>query len=145
MASPAEAATPVRGWGGGRGGRAPTPSPERSPDAVVGFAFFVFILAGFEKEQRLPRRFAQDFGGHPPAELLLRERSGEQVNFKVATRVDDDGDLYLAAGWEFFAEEYDLCEGWLVLFRYCGGGRLVVRIFDGAQCRRFYQPWADRE
>ena len=59
-------------------------------------------------------------------------------------RVDDDGNLHLAVGWEFFAEEYNLSEGWLVHFRYCGGGRLAVRIFDGTQCRRYYLPWADR-
>ena len=74
-------------------------------------------------------------------EMLLREQSDTQPIWRVETYFDNEGDLFLTSGWTFFVQEYDLQEGWILKFRYCGDRKLAVRIFDGTQCRRHYPAW----
>jgi hypothetical protein len=39
-----------------------------------------------------------------------------------------------------FVEDYDLHQGWFLLFNYhCGTTKFDVKIFDGTQCQRKYE------
>jgi hypothetical protein len=53
---------------------------------------------------------------------------------------DGDGDMFFKGGWPRFAEDYDLHQGWFLLFDYhCGTTKFNVKIFDGTQCQKKYE------
>jgi hypothetical protein len=54
---------------------------------------------------------------------------------------DGKGDVFFKGSWSRFAEDYDLHQGWILLFNYhCGTSKFDVKIFDGTQCQKKYVP-----
>jgi hypothetical protein len=51
--------------------------------------------------------------------------------------------MFFKGGWPRFAEDYDLHQGWFLLFNYhYGTVKFDVKIFDGTQCQKKYAPKA---
>jgi hypothetical protein len=73
--------------------------------------------------------------GQELREAILREVSGEGSPYEVEVYYDGDGEMFFRGGWSCFAEDYDLHQGWFLLFNYhCGTVKFGVLIFDGTQC-----------
>ncbi|KAJ1285177.1 hypothetical protein BS78_03G260100 [Paspalum vaginatum] len=51
---------------------------------------------------------------------------------------DKHGDVDLGRGWKKFARAHDLRNGYLLVFRYDGGGELTVTVFDPSTCQKQY-------
>jgi hypothetical protein len=48
--------------------------------------------------------------------------------------------MFFRGGWPRFAKDYDLHQGWFLLFNYhCGTSKFDVKIFDGMQCQKKYE------
>jgi hypothetical protein len=47
--------------------------------------------------------------------------------------------MFVKGGWPCFAEDYDLHQGWFLLFNYhYGTMKFDVKIFVGTQCQKKY-------
>ncbi|WVZ68998.1 hypothetical protein U9M48_017863 [Paspalum notatum var. saurae] len=104
-----------------------------------GFQFFKILLPGmYEEALRLPARFVRELGARRDLKLRL---AGEGM---PAWDVDvfvggEHGDMYLGSGWKKFARAHDLRDGYLLVFRYDGGGgELTVTVFDVSTCQKQY-------
>jgi hypothetical protein len=88
--------------------------------------------------KRLPDKFAEFVDGVEPAELQLREASCNFRRWRVEVLFDGQGKMYLHTGWDKFARYLDLEPGCQLIFCYDGDGDMVVKVFDGTSCRRYY-------
>jgi hypothetical protein len=78
--------------------------------------------------------------GQELREAILREESGEGSPYEVEVYYDGDGEMFFRGGWSRFAEDYDLHQGWFLLFNYhCGTTKFDAKIFDGMQCQKKYE------
>jgi hypothetical protein len=67
--------------------------------------------------------------------------SSEGSPYEVEVYYDDEGDMFFTGGWPRFAKDYDLHQGWFLLFNYhCGTTKFDMMIFDGMQCEKKYEP-----
>jgi hypothetical protein len=58
----------------------------------------------------------------------------------VEVYYDGSGEMYFRGGWPGFAEDYDLHQGFFLLFNYhCGTSKFDVKILDGTQCQKKYE------
>jgi hypothetical protein len=105
------------------------------PSAGNIFSFFAFTGAQYHEQQRVPLKFTQFMDGQDLREAILQEVSGEGSPYEVEVYYDGDGEMFFRGGWPRFAEDYDLHQGWFLLFNYhCGTMKFDVKIFDGMQC-----------
>jgi hypothetical protein len=110
------------------------------PSAGNVFSFFAFARAQRREQQRVPLKFTQFMDGQELREAILREVSGEGSPYEVEVYYDGDGEMFFRGGWPHFAEDYDLHQGWFLLFNYhCGTAKFDVKIFDGTQCQKKYE------
>jgi hypothetical protein len=78
--------------------------------------------------------------GQELREAILREVSGEGSLYEVEVYYDGDGEMFFRGGWPHSAEDYDLHQGWFLLFNYhCGMAKFDVQIFGGTQCQKKYE------
>jgi hypothetical protein len=102
--------------------------------------FFAFTGAQCREQQRVPLKFTQFMDGQELREAILREELGEGYPYEVEVYYDGDGEMFFRGGWPHFAEDYDLHQGWFLLFNYhCGTTKFDVKIFDGTQCLEKYE------
>jgi hypothetical protein len=113
-----------------------TPSP---PFGNI-FSFFTFAGAQCHEQQRVTLNLTEFMDGRELHEAILREESGEGSPYEVEVYYYVDGEMYFRGGWPHFAEDYDLHQGFFVLFNYhCGTPKFDVKIFDGTQCQKKYE------
>jgi hypothetical protein len=112
------------------------------PQPLIGTVFYFFALAGAQchEQQRVPLKFTEFMDGQELREAILREVSSEGSPYEVEVYYDGDGEMFFRGGWPRFAEDYDLHQGWFLLFDYhCGTTKFDVKIFDGTQCKKKYE------
>jgi hypothetical protein len=65
-------------------------------------------------------------------EAILPEESSEGSSYEVEVYYDGNGEMFFRGSWPCFAEDYDLHQGWFLLFNYhYGTSKFDVKIFDG--------------
>jgi hypothetical protein len=66
--------------------------------------------------------------------------SSEGPPYEVEVYYDGDREMFFKGGWTRLTEDYDLHQGWLLLFDYhCGTEKFDVKIFVGTQCLKKYE------
>jgi hypothetical protein len=76
--------------------------------------------------------------GHELREAILREVSSDGPPYELEVYYDGQGDVFFKGGWPHLAEDYDLHQGWILLFNYhCGTAKFDVKILDGTECHGF--------
>jgi hypothetical protein len=104
------------------------------------FSFFAFAGAQCREQQRVPLKFTEFMDGQDLREAILREESGEGSPYGVEVYYDGDGEMFFRGGWPRFAENYDLHQGWFLLFNYHRGtAKFDMKIFNGTQCQKKYE------
>jgi hypothetical protein len=112
--------------------------PQASTKSI--FYFFTFTGAQCREHQRLPLKFAEFMNGRELHEVILQEVSSDGPSYELEVYYDGD-DMLFKGGWSRVAEDYDLHQGWILLFNYhCGASKFDVKIFDGTQCQKKYNP-----
>jgi hypothetical protein len=110
------------------------------PPSVNIFSFFAFARAQYREQQRVPLKFTEFMDGRELCEAILQEESGERSPYEVEVYYDGNGEMSFRGGWPRFAEDYDLHQGFFLLFNYhCGTSKFDVKIFDGTQCQKKYE------
>jgi hypothetical protein len=85
-------------------------------------------------------KFTEFMDGQELREAILREKSGEGSPYEVEVYYDGDREMFFRGGWPHFVEDYDLHQGWFLLFNYhCGTSKFDMKIFDGTQCQKKYE------
>jgi hypothetical protein len=103
-------------------------------------SFFAFAGAQCREQHRVLLKFTQFMDGQELREAILREESGQGSPYEVEVYYDGNGEMFFRGGWPRFAEDYDLHEGWFLLFNYhCRTLKFDVKIFDGTQCQKKYE------
>jgi hypothetical protein len=104
------------------------------------FSFFSFAGAQCrEQQQRLPLKFTEFMEGCEVREAVLRETSSGGPPYELEVYYDGNGDAFFRGGWDRFAEDHDIHQGWILMFDYNGGtAKFDVKIFDGTQCQKKY-------
>jgi hypothetical protein len=104
------------------------------------FSFFAFAGAQCREQQCVPLKFSKFMDGQELREAILREESSEGSPYEMEVYYDGDGEMFFRGGWPHFAEDYDLHQGWFLLFNYhCGTAKFDVKIFDGTQLQKKYE------
>jgi hypothetical protein len=110
------------------------------PSARNVFSFFAIAGAQCREQQRVPLKFTEFMDGQELREVILQEVSGEGSPYEVEVYYDGDGEMFFRGGWPHFAEDYDLHQGWFLLFNYhCGTVKFDMKIFDSMQCQTKYE------
>lgn len=88
--------------------------------------------------QRIPPAFTKFIHKEAPRKAILKGPSGCHwiVNVRVSGNGSDRPSYYFKAGWEAFVKDHRLHEHDFLLFKYCGGMRFSVLIFDKTACER---------
>jgi hypothetical protein len=90
--------------------------------------------------QRLPLNFTKFMDGRELREAVLRELSGSGTPYEVEVWYDGDGEQYLRGGCSQFAEDYDIHQGFFMVFDFhIGTSKFDVKIYDGTQCQKKYE------
>jgi hypothetical protein len=100
------------------------------------------VLAGAQchEQQHVPLNFTEFMDGRELCKAIIREVSSEGPPYEVEVYYDGDREMFFKGSWPRFAEDYDLHQGWFLLFDYhCGTTKFDVKIFDGTQCQRKYE------
>jgi hypothetical protein len=115
------------------------PNPPQPSTRAV-FSFFALAGAQCHEQQRVPLKFTEFMNDREMRETILREVSSEGSPYEVDVYYDGDGEMFFRGGWPRFAEDYDLHQGWFMLFDYhYGTTKFDVKIFDGTQCQKKYE------
>ena len=102
---------------------------------------FFFILLGDLSRLKLPSGFAEAKGEDRPDQFWVRESIPSQEFWTCGIALDEAGRMFVTRGWSGFVHAYDLQQGFFLQFRHRRGNpRLLVKIFDGSTCRRYYSP-----
>jgi hypothetical protein len=103
------------------------------------FSFFSFAGAQCREQQRLPVKFTEFMEGCELREAVLRESSGGGPPYELEVYYDGNGNAFFRGGWDRFAEDHDIRQGWILMFDYHRGtAKFDVKIYDGTQCQRKY-------
>jgi hypothetical protein len=103
------------------------------------FSFFSFAGAQCHEQQRLPPKLTEFMEGHELREAVLRETSSGGPPYELEVYYDGNGDAFSRGGWDRFAEDHDLHQGWILMFDYHRGtAKFDIKIFDGTQCQKKY-------
>jgi hypothetical protein len=117
-------------------------APRNAPPPSSSNIFSLFAFAGVQcrEQQRVPLKFTKFMDGQELCEAILREESGEGSPYEVDVYYDVNGEMFFRGGWPRFAEDYDLHQGWFLLFNcHCGTLKFDVKIFNGMQCQKKYE------
>jgi hypothetical protein len=121
-------------------GASAAPRNASPPPPVKIFSFFVIAGAQCHEQQRVPLKFTQFMDGRELCEAILREESGGGTPYEVEVYYDGHGEMYFRGGWPQFAEDYELHQGFFMLFDYhCGTSKFDMKIYDCTQCQRKYE------
>jgi hypothetical protein len=102
------------------------------PSSGNTFSFFGFAGAQCREQQRVPLKFTEFMGAQELREAILREESSQGSPYEVEVYYDGAGEMFFRGSWARFAKDYDLHQGWFLLFNYhCGTLKFDVKIFDG--------------
>jgi hypothetical protein len=128
-------------------GAAPGPSapPPAAPVALATlpriFSFFCIAMVQCREIQRLPLNFTKFMDGRELREVVLREQSGSGTPYKVEVWYDGNGEQYFKGGWSQFAEDHDIHQGFFMTFNFhIGTSKFDMKIYDGTQCQKEYEP-----
>jgi hypothetical protein len=103
-------------------------------------SFFAFDGAQCRDQHRVTLKFTKFMDGQELHEAILQEESGQGPPYEVEVYYDGDGEMFFRGGWPYFVEDYDLHQGWFLLFNYhYGTSKFHVKIFDGTQCQKKYE------
>jgi hypothetical protein len=111
------------------------------PSSSSGDLFYFFSFAGAQchEQQRLPLKFTEFMEGREFREAILRETSSGDLPYELEVYYDGNGDAFFRGGWDRFAEDHDLHQGWILMFDYHHGtAKFDIKIFDGTQCQNKY-------
>jgi hypothetical protein len=104
-------------------------------------SFFAYAGAQCDEHQCLPLKFMEFMDGRELREDVLQEVSSDRPPYELEVHYDGQGDVFCKGGWPRFAEDYDLHQGWILLFNYhYGTSKFDIKIFDGTQCQKKYAP-----
>jgi hypothetical protein len=110
------------------------------PSTKTVFSFLALARAQCHEQQCMPLKFTDFMDGRELCEAILREVSSEGPPYEVEVYYDGDGEMFLKGSWPRFAEDYDLHQGWFLLFDYhVGTTKFDVKIFDRTQCQKKYE------
>jgi hypothetical protein len=56
--------------------------------------------------------------GRELREAVLRETSSSTPPYELEVYYDGIGDAFFRGGWDQFAEDHDLHQGWILMFNY---------------------------
>jgi hypothetical protein len=102
-------------------------------------SFFSFAGAQCREQHRLPAKFTEFMEGHELREAILRESSGGGPPYELQVYYDGNGNAFFRGGWDRFAEDHNICQGWILMFDYDRGtAKFDVKIYDGIQCQKKY-------
>jgi hypothetical protein len=88
----------------------------------------------------MPLKFTEFMHGQELCEAIIREVSSEGSPYKVEVYYDGNEEMFFKGGWPRFAKDYDLHQGWFLLFDYHRGmTKFDVKIYDGTQCQKTYE------
>jgi hypothetical protein len=99
----------------------------------TGTVFYFFALAGAQcrEQQCMPFKFTEFMGGQELREAIILEVSSEGSPYEVEVYYDGNGEMFFRGGWPRFAEDYDLHQGWFLLFDYHRGtAKFDMKIYD---------------
>jgi hypothetical protein len=99
------------------------------------FSFFSFVGAQCREQHHLPLKFTEFMEGRELWEAVLRETSSGGLPYELEVYYDGNGDAFFRGGWDRFAEDHNIHQGWILMFDYHHGTtKFDVKIFDGTQC-----------
>jgi hypothetical protein len=79
----------------------------------------------------MPFKFTEFMGGQELREAIILEVSSEGSPYEVEVYYDGNGEMFFRGGWPRFAEDYDLHQGWFLLFDYHRGtAKFDMKIYD---------------
>ncbi|KAK2966550.1 hypothetical protein RJ640_014519 [Escallonia rubra] len=101
----------------------------RSSSPVKGPRFFKIIDSDIVQYQklRIPKRFVREHGKNLSSPVFLEVPSGAKWKIEL---VKSGRDGWLETGWKEFADYYSIGLWHFLMFRYKGGSRFHVIIFD---------------
>jgi hypothetical protein len=103
-------------------------------------SFSSFAGAQCCEQHCLPVKFTKFMEGHELREYVLHESSSGGPLYELEVYYDDNGDAFFRGGWDRFAEDHDIRQGWILIFDYHrGNAKFNVKIYDGTQCQKKYQ------
>jgi hypothetical protein len=112
-------------------------SPSSSPKI---YSFFCIVGAQCREIQWVPLKFTKFMDGRELREAVLREHSGGGTPYEVEVWHDGDGEMYFKGGWPQLAEDYDLHQGFFMIFDYhVGTSKFDMKIYDCTQCQKEYE------
>jgi hypothetical protein len=95
-------------------------------------SFFSFAGAQCREQHCLPLKFTEFVEGRELRETVLRETSSGEPLYELEVYYDDNGDAFFRGGWDRFAEDHYLHQGWILMFDYRRGtAKFDIKIFDG--------------
>jgi hypothetical protein len=104
------------------------------------FTFFALAGAQCREQQRVPLKFTEFMDGQELRETILREVSSGGPPYEVEVYYDGDGEMFFKGDWPRFTEDYDLHQGWFLLFNYhCVTTKFDMKMFVGTQCQKKYE------
>ncbi|KAK1608041.1 hypothetical protein QYE76_031714 [Lolium multiflorum] len=126
-----------KGKGKGSGSSSLPPPPSTLPLIIEEF-FIVVYEDPLVKKVRTPKKFADYLDGQEPAKVYLRAADCGPRLWTVEVLFDGQGRMYLDKGWGNSAIAHGVDFGCYVHFKYEGDDVLIVKVFDGTMCRRYY-------
>jgi hypothetical protein len=103
------------------------------------FSFFSFAGAHCREQQRLPTKFTEFMERRELCKVVLHESSSGGPPYELEVYYDGNGDAFFRGGWDHFAEDHEIHQGWILMFYYhCGTTKFDVKIYDGTQCQKKY-------
>jgi hypothetical protein len=110
------------------------------PSTGTLLSFFALAGAQYREQHRVPLKFTEFMDGQELREAILREVSSGGPPYEVDVYYDGDGEMFFKGGWPRFTEDYDLHQGWFLLFNYhCGTTKFDMNFSDGTQCQKKYE------
>jgi hypothetical protein len=104
--------------------------------------FIVPVLAGCGDRLRLPSKFVEAMEGQELARAILQECSTGQPTYDIKLYYDGEGKCYFRNGWPRFFTEYDVQEGWFLLFSHRDGMReFFVHVINDTLCACSFIAW----
>jgi hypothetical protein len=104
------------------------------------YSFFCIAGAQCREIQWVPLKFTKFMDGRELREAILREHSGGGTPYEVEVWYNRDGKMYFKGSWSQFAEDYDLHQGFFMIFDYhIGTSKFNVKIYDCNQCQKEYE------
>jgi hypothetical protein len=98
------------------------------------FSFFYFVGAQCREQQHLPVKFIEIMEGRELRESVLHETSTGGPPYELEVYYDGNGDAFFIGGWDCFAKDHDIHQGWILMFAYHHGTtKFDVKIYDGTQ------------